>query len=363
MKVRKFTAPSMPEAMRMIRNDLGSEAVILNSKEVEKGGIFGFFGKRYLEVIAAVDPDAVPIQSSVIPPSAHHAESKLAEDIRKIEKEVRQIKGGAVSAYPGPLRNVHELLSDHEISTTLIEKWMSSLVKEWYRNDEALSKDAVYRSLYGLLKKNMEVNTSGRHVHEKKYLVVTGPTGVGKTTTLAKLAAKAKLEEGKKIAFITADTYRIAAVDQLKAYADILGVPIEVAYTKEDFLKAKARYSDRDLVLVDTAGRNFRQSSYIDELKDFVPFGNDTETWLVLSMTSRYSDLREIHRRFNALSLSRCILTKVDETRTYGAAVNFWLKDGLEPLFFTNGQSVPDDLVRVVPEHIAGMITGVHPDD
>lgn len=360
MKVKKFTAPSMPEAMQLIRNDLGSDAVILNSKEVEKGGILGLFSKRYLEVIAAVDPDAsieLPIMKTL--PGHDQPESRLADDIRRLENDIRQMKGGSTSHYPGLLREVYDMLLDQEITASLIEKMMRPLVKEWYQNDESLSRSTVYHSLYKLLKKELANKSASPFAYEKKYLLVAGPTGVGKTTTLAKIAAKAKLEDGKNIAFITADTYRIAAVDQLKAYADILNVPIEVAYTKEDFLKAKETFSDRDLVLVDTAGRNFREAFYIDELKQLIPFGNDTETWLVLSMTSKYLDLREIYRKFTELALNRCILTKIDETRTYGAAINFWLGDGMVPLFFTNGQNVPDDLIPSSPERVAEMITGV----
>ncbi|HET7658051.1 MAG TPA: flagellar biosynthesis protein FlhF, partial [Bacillales bacterium] len=197
---------------------------------------------------------------------------------------------------------------------------------------------------------------------DKKYLLLAGPTGVGKTTTLAKLAAKAKLEDHKEIAFITADTYRIAAVDQLKAYADILKVPIEVAYSKEDFLKAEKTFSDCDLVFVDTAGRNFREPSYIDEMKKLIPFHDEMETWLVLSMTHKYSDLRAVYQSFAELGPSRSILTKMDETRSYGAAFNFWVKDNLAPAYLTNGQNVPDDLIPVSSERIAAMLSGVERD-
>jgi flagellar biosynthesis protein FlhF len=357
MKIKKFTAPTMPEAMKLIRKDLGTEAIILNSKEVEKGGFFGFFTKKQLEVVAAVDPDSA--ESADLPvASAPNVESNksLQRDIRKLESELSQLKA---PSYPGLLAEMREWLGEQEIEAKLADYLMKPLVREWYKRDESLNRSEAYEAFNCLLTSELEKKSAKPFRYEKKYLLLTGPTGVGKTTTLAKIAAKAKLEDGKSIAFITADTYRIAAVDQLKAYADILNVPIEVAYTMEDFHKAKEKFADRDLVLVDTAGRNFKESVYIEELQRLVPFGADTETWLVLSMTSKYRDMLRIVNRFKELNPDRCVFTKWDESSVCGAVVNFWLKNRLVPAYITNGQSVPDDLFEATPAGIARLLTGV----
>lgn len=351
MKVKKYLAPSMPEAMKKIRNDLGADAIILNTKEVNKGGIFGLFSKKHLEVTAAVDPDP-PVSLA----SGNGGESgKVIADLRRLENEIKRLKS---SSYPGPLGDVWDLLQKHGVDAGLIEKLMKPLLKEWYTNNEVLSEEEVFQSLYDLLVYQLKQKEANISVYDKKTLVFIGPTGVGKTTTLAKIAAKAKLEDDKSVAFITADTYRIAAVDQLKTYADILNVPIEVAYTKEDFHKAKKAFADHDLVLVDTAGRNFREPSTIDELTQLIPFEDDTKIWLVFSMTSKYRDMKAIFRQFASISADACVLTKIDETRDYGSAANLWLKDGLVPAFFTNGQTVPDDLIQSTPRRMAEMLTG-----
>ncbi|HET7578453.1 MAG TPA: flagellar biosynthesis protein FlhF [Bacillales bacterium] len=359
MKVKKYRAGTMPEAMKQIRTDLGGDAIILNTREVEKGGFLGFFSKKYLEVVAAVDPDALSEPAEEVSrPVEKLSEEKLAADIRRLENDIQHLKN---AAYPGPLDNVHDWLKEHEVDKSLAEGLMQPLVKQWYTSDESLTEKEIYESLKNLLKRQLEENAVPSAVYDKKYLLFAGPTGVGKTTTLAKIAARARLEDHKRIAFITADTYRIAAVDQLKAYADILNVPIDVAYTKEDFLKAKKTFSDYDLVLVDTAGRNFRESSFIEELKTLIPFDEDMQTWLVLSMTAKYKDMRAIYRKFTGLAPKRCVLTKIDETVTYGALVNFWMKDGMVPAYLTNGQNVPDDLLPATPECVAGMLTGINP--
>ncbi|HEU5140245.1 MAG TPA: flagellar biosynthesis protein FlhF [Bacillales bacterium] len=365
MKVKKFTAPSMPEAMKQIRHDLGEEAVILNSKEVETGGFLGFFAKKQLEVIAAVDPEAVPVKApspvstSFAPVSKREENHWLNEsdDLIGLRNDIRRMKVGR--DYPGPLADVRDRLDAQEVEEQLTEGIMKPLVREWYKSDESMEKERVFQSLHETLNHRLLEKAEKPFDYEKQYLLLAGPTGVGKTTTLAKIAAKAQLEDQKEIAFITADTYRIAAVDQLKAYADILSVPLEVAYTKEDFLKAKEKFADRDLVLVDSAGRNFREGSYIEELKRLIPFGSDMETWLVLSLTSKYQDMLAIFQKFAGLSPDRCVLTKVDETQSYGAVLNFWLRNGIPPAFLTNGQNVPDDLIRATPERIAGMLSGV----
>lgn len=389
MKVKKYKAPTMPEAMKQIRHDLGGDAIILNSREVESGGFLGLFTKKHLEVVAAIDPDAVSrrnqtLISELTPSTREISKSKNhSSSIAKIEgsKETVQTEEGgngvqtsdlirlerniqrmSETTYPGPLQEVYKILQDQDVETDLIEPFMRPLLKEWYTSDEALSKEEIFRILKDEIKQRLEKKCEAPISYENKYLLLAGPTGVGKTTTLAKLAAKAKLEDHKKIAFITADTYRIAAVDQLKAYADILNVPIEVAYTKEDFLNAKKRFSDRDLIFVDTAGRNFREASYIDELKKLIPFDDEIQTWLVFSLTAKYTDLQAVYSAFKDLNPKHSVFTKVDETRSYGAVMNFWMKEGIVPAYLTNGQNVPDDLIAASPEKMSNLLTEVNAD-
>ncbi len=188
-----------------------------------------------------------------------------------------------------------------------------------------------------------EFNNSGSNHPLNKYIHLIGPTGVGKTTTIAKVAASL-VQSGKRIAFMTTDTYRIGAVEQLKTYADILQVPLEVCYTKDDYLRAIERFANYDHVLIDTAGRNYRDEKYIEELTNLIEFQNGMETFLVFSLTSKEEDLEAIYDQFSHINVDRFIFTKLDETSRFGALINMPLKYKKGIAFITTGQEVPDDI-------------------
>lgn len=181
---------------------------------------------------------------------------------------------------------------------------------------------------------------------------------MGKTTTLAKAAADSILIHNKKVAFITTDTYRIAAIDQLKKYAEILNVPVEVAYNLEDFKKAAERFADYDVIFVDTAGRNFRNQEYVEDLSRIIEFNTEMETYLVLSLTSKEKDMDDIYHQFSLIKIKQTIFTKADETSTYGTMLNFIIRHQVGVAYLTNGQDVPNDIETASPELIASKILG-----
>lgn len=387
MKVKKFTAPTMPEAMKMIRAELGSDAVILNSKVVQKGGFFGFFMKKNIEVIAAIDPKPVsepklmkkelperhtppmgaPKQESREPYT--RVEPSRDNDVLNELKELKTMMKGLSSTQnkerpdlPGPLNELHELLAAQEIEPPIIEELLESLNGRWDSNNG----DAGYEEVLYWLKQVLFQKLS-RYAHaginyDKKYINVVGPTGVGKTTTLAKLAAKCVLQDRKKVAFITTDTYRIAAIEQLKTYAKILGVPLEVCYNAEDFQKAADKFREYDAIFIDTAGRNFRNQQYVEDLKQIIDFNEEMQTFLVLALTSKLSDMNNIFKQFSELiEIDKVIFTKIDETSTFGQMVNFIMANETGAGYLTNGQNVPDDIVEASPEEIVKIVLGVEP--
>jgi flagellar biosynthesis protein FlhF len=193
----------------------------------------------------------------------------------------------------------------------------------------------------------------------KKFINVVGPTGVGKTTTLAKIAADCILKFNKKTALITTDTYRIAAIEQLKTYAKILSIPVEICYNLVDFAKACATFKDYDVVLIDTAGRNFRNQQYVEELKKVIDYNKEMETYLVLSLTAKQRDMEEIYQQFSTISINQFIFTKMDETSYYGAMYNMIDKFKKGTAYITNGQNVPDDRISATPGVVTNLILGV----
>ena len=155
------------------------------------------------------------------------------------------------------------------------------------------------------------------------------------------------LKHKKKVAFITMDTYRIAAIEQLKTYARILDVPVEVAYSIKDYQQALKRFSDYDLIFVDTAGRNFRNPQYVNEMKQMIEIEHlNVETYLVLSLTAKKQDIQEIYSQFEPINIKKVIFSKADETSTYGSMLNICVQEKASILYITNGQNVPDDLLE-----------------
>lgn len=190
-----------------------------------------------------------------------------------------------------------------------------------------------------------------------RILAFVGPTGVGKTTTIAKLAAFA-VKQKVRVSIVTIDTYRIGAVDQLKAYADIMGVPFAVAETPEELAAAITAQSDRHLILIDTAGRNPRDHQLLDEMKSFLEVCPAVETHLCLSATTRDRELMQIYHRFSAVPVSRILFTKLDESESFGCIINMNLKSKMPLSYFTTGQKVPDDLQVATSKKVADLILG-----
>ncbi|WP_332870067.1 flagellar biosynthesis protein FlhF [Salisediminibacterium selenitireducens] len=185
---------------------------------------------------------------------------------------------------------------------------------------------------------------------------LVGPTGVGKTTSVAKIAAHAVLKENKKVAFITTDTFRIAAIEQLKTYAKLLHVPLEVAYSIEDFKAAVEKFEDYDFVVIDSAGRNFRNRLYVEQLNQLIDFNEHMETHLVLSTTAKYRDMKTIIEQFQLITIDKFIFSKLDETDSVGSVYNAMRDYQTGASYITTGQNVPDDIEEASRQQIISWI-------
>ena len=194
-----------------------------------------------------------------------------------------------------------------------------------------------------------------------KIVFFIGPTGVGKTTTIAKVASKFRVDDGKKVAFLTADTYRIAAAEQLKTYANILDTPFSIIYSPEDINSELEKVSDCDLVLIDTAGfshKNLEQRDDIKKLIDQVDKKYEKEVYLVVSATTKYKDLLNIVDVYHSIADYKLIFTKLDETSSYGNLLNIRLYSGADLSYTTNGQNVPDDIELFNTQRIVKQLLG-----
>jgi flagellar biosynthesis protein FlhF len=412
MRVKKYIVDSMPDALQKIRSELGKDAVILNTKEIRSGGFLGLFAKKKIEVIAATDTQvntskakpllkqetkaanaqvtatsllnqisSVAVLDEPLPfvPDVivnHSAPIVTEKPVVKDEtvlSEIRQMKemmsklasrsNLSVAERHPVLIQLEEQLLTQEVDTLIIQQTLNRIEDELESSGEQLNKENATVIAKDYLLQLLKKDASKQIASDTKVVHFVGPTGVGKTTTIAKLAAEQVLKHHRKVGFITSDTYRIAAVEQLKTYANILNIPLEVVFSPQDLNKAFLQLKECDVIFMDTAGRNFRNEMYVSELHALMLSKGKSETFLVLSLTTKYKDMKVITDNFSKFNLDKVLFTKLDETDSYGCIVNLLHDFPLKLSYVTNGQNVPDDITVADENAIIGLIMGAVSDE
>lgn len=239
------------------------------------------------------------------------------------------------------------------VSTELIRKILDTLTTLPVEGGNQTLKSRLGETLGRLIK---FAGTLKMRKNSPRIVALVGPTGVGKTTTTAKLAAMYALNRGNKVALITMDIFRIGAVEQIKTYSRILGIPLEVASTPKELEKAVEKHSACDLIFIDTAGRSHKDKEKLDEMKNFLDNKIPIEVYLCLSATTKDRELEEILSRFRIFQISKVVFTKIDECESFGNMVNLLMKDNLQIAYFTTGQRVPEDIEVATSGKLADMI-------
>lgn len=243
---------------------------------------------------------------------------------------------------------------DSEAAAT-IARFSAGQMSDRQRQEPQLCREYLTETVANL------VNSTGplwKKGDAQKRISLIGPTGVGKTTTIAKLAAEAITTAGARVALVTIDTYRIAAVEQLKVYGEIMGLPVEVVLSPEQLQDAFRRHRDKDLILIDTAGRSPRDDERIAELNEFLGQGAQVENCLVLAAPTDERLQQKSLEAFSKLPISRLIFTKLDETDRCGTLINLPTRSNLPLAYLTNGQQVPEDLLLAEPKTVAELVMG-----
>jgi len=358
MKMKRYKAPSMVEAMKKVRSDFGEDAVILSSEVVYSKGFLGLFKQKSFEVVAGYDRvnDDTPVEMEDSPPPKHSQtlQTPLSDNSAELKKELLELKRlvqniqrpAAVDYYPESILPILDYLTDAELSDELIKKIGDELLRVSSAKNISLHPEDQLEIAKKILNQNLSDISFGGITFEKRFINIVGPTGVGKTTTIAKMAARVMLEQKKKVGFITTDTYRIGAIEQLKTYANLLQAPVEVAYTSEDFVRSMEKLSNVDLIFIDTAGRNYREEQYVQDLKGLIDFNHEMESYLVLSMTGKEKDMESIIHQFSSVPIEKFIFTKLDETNSIGSMINLMIKYNKGLAYYTDGQEVPEDIVE-----------------
>lgn len=397
MRIKRYEAPTIQEALMKVKKDLGPEAVILYTKTFRKGGMLGLFGRPMAEITAGVDLNLLddvskrkgatavaapvlergefPLRKNILAvasppnvPSSLGSYDPSRAKVKALQRELNEMKTSSVANVLRDLNQVDTaaLLSEgfskikkklikQEVEDFLVQKIIKGMISEKIDPEKP---QEVTQWLNHFVSGVMKIAPPSPSVNFQKVVAFVGPTGVGKTTTLAKLAARFSLIERKKVAMVTADTYRIAATEQLKTYGKIMGIPVEVADSSDEITKILTKYKNMDLVLLDTAGRSPSSDDQLEELKQFIARSQADEIHLVLSATTKYFDMIRIIERFGSVvPINRMIFTKLDETRFYGAFLNLMNNFQIPLSFYATGQNVPDDLEVPEAKSLAERIT------
>jgi len=400
MTINKFQGKTEEEAIEKAKQEMGENVVIMNVKTIKPKGVASLFKKTIYEVTAAKEEteQVNPVAAFNSPMKMHEQINLAADDpiqmppyerketeqptvkkdiFAEVLKESKPEKDGIEQRLDNLQNMIEHRFSEEEHreepkeevptqNKTESFQFVKMLYKTLLNNDvNEKYANQILDELESVMKKGNSVDYILSNVYQKmilkfgqpktidltgkkpKVVFVIGPTGVGKTTTIAKIASKYKVEQGKKVAFLTADTYRIAAAEQLRTYANILDEPFSIIYSAEEMNQAIENVGDYDLVLVDTAGFSHKSDSQREDIKRLIESVDekyDKSVYLVLSATTKYKDLLEIIDIYNEIADYKIIFTKLDETSTYGNLLNVKLYSNAELSYITNGQNVPDDI-------------------
>jgi flagellar biosynthesis protein FlhF len=371
MKVKRYIGDNVQDAYQKVKSELGRDAVIINTRKIRKKGIKGLFSKPVIEVVAAIDDYERVVNNSIKNYSVMKEEEiKEKDNNKKNEKpfiEYKQISNKEESLTGSEFNEIKTMLNKVYKVIKADEKNLSELCREYInrlRNEEIdeeiidiiiekiekltmdlqNNEDFIRDFIYNLLSEYITTEKKEENSNDKKVIVFIGPTGVGKTTTMAKLAALYTLSMNKKVGFISSDTYRIAAVEQLRTYSDIIGIPLTVIYSPQEFRTAIEGFKDKDIIMVDTAGRSHKDKYQLAELKHLLDAHIESKIYLVMSAGTKMKDCRDILDSYSFLEDYNLLFTKLDETSTHGILVNTSYITKRPLSYLTYGQNVPDDI-------------------
>ena len=370
--VRTFRARNMEEALAQVRRELGSDAVIFHSRELKRNLLHRLVPYRpRVEVTAgtgmSVRTANGPFRSKQEPSSSdqaimtEHLQGQLHRLSGMLEQVVHRSRHQHVAQLPDHVLALYAELVETEVPEDLARELIYKLHDEWTGAGPA-NIPQLRAHLIEMIAAEFQIKGAIQTVPgQRKIITMVGPTGVGKTTTIAKLAANFRLRERQRVGLITVDTYRVAAVEHLRAYAEIIDLPMKVVMNARDMKWALSELSDMYLILIDTAGRSPREELKIQELKTLLQEAHTDEINLVLCASASLKSLTVTAEKFAGLGLSSLLLTKLDETAGMGNLLALARATQLPLSYLTTGQNVPDDIETADPGRLSRLILGQEP--
>lgn len=387
MNIKRYIAKDMNEAAAKIRAQLGPDAVMLSSRPIRKKGLAGFFAHPLVEVVVAYENEPTargkkaqaekaeapstamaqgePQVAAPSPAPPTPVERKIAEVERRLDTMTATVAEIATNLrskpapghYDNAIQQLFLRLIDNEVEESIARTIADEAqdIRDRRKADPAEAFEQVVRQRLG------EPEGIRLQRFQRTVVVFVGPTGAGKTTTIAKLAARYALQERMKVGLVTADAYRIAAHEQIQTYSDILEVPLKTIYREEDIVSALSDLQEADIVLIDTPGKSPRDTDHQGQIERLVQLSGATEVYLTVSAATGYRSARMVLEQYGFLPDYKLLLTKTDETVTAGAFLNLRALCGRKLSYVTTGQSVPDDIEVVDVGQTVQTLLGVCP--
>lgn len=380
MQIKRYEVLSINEGMARIKDDLGPNAIVLSSKRLKgkkrsfiemiaaRDDYCGFIsnlgskkGKKRESAVLNSDKVFLPFKTEIDQLKALIMDTRRKMDIHSELTELKETLNTLFDILGVQKnRNISSHLSKlyyHLTSTGISRQRAFQLVEELKNNysQEALED---YRNLLGIAEDIIKrsIAASYKNIERKRVISFVGPAGSGKTTTLAKLAAQYLFGDKLNIGILTTDTYRIGATEQLKIYADIMGLPMKVVSKKEKFKEGLDAFGEKDIILIDTPGKTYKDENYLMKLKELFTIDPPIETNLILNITANQENMIETAERFGIINYDNIIFTKLDEANNFGSIYNI-IDYASKPVFYvTKGQNVPQDLEKVDPGKLARLI-------
>ncbi len=415
MIIKKFIGKTEEEAIAAAKKELGDGVVIMNVKNVKRKGLFALFAAKQVEVTVALEEESVRYQpkeastqdmqtKSLSAKVGSNSQNNSSENIERKLDSLQTLLESQIKRNEEAKTAESKPASERDAITgeakEPLRKEVTSKLEDTEKREETPEQEKFIRLLYNTMldnevdekyanqilediektkKPNMPIDYILANIYQKmilkfgksegitgaekgpKVVLFLGPTGVGKTTTIAKIASRYSVEQKKKVVLLTSDTYRIAAAEQLRTYANILEVPFRVIYTEEEFGNAVNDFREYDYIFVDTAGHSHQNNEQLQRMKELLDSLKDVaeyQTFLVLSATTKYHDLIKISEKYRAISDYQLIFTKLDETECIGNLFNVKLHTDAAIAFTAYGQNVPDDIEIFNPQKTVKQLLG-----
>jgi len=350
MRIKSYKARNTSEALAMVRNDMGPSALIIQTRQIRQGAVLGLMGHNAVEVVAAAD--AEPTLQRVGPATTDRPAGRTPAG----NPTLKQLYDRLVEQ--GVLPPLARALMEEALCRYPSSPFASRFPNFADRLAATAADEEIVEAVGAAVAKSVRLERSTKPAHGPKVIALVGPTGVGKTTTIAKLATIATMRHHLPAGLVTIDTYRIGAADQLKTYSEMLGAPLAVVEEPEEMRAAMEHFSDRAVVFVDTIGRSPKDRERVSALRPFFKYLPQAETHLVVSAPTKYGDAKLIARTFSALDPKRLIFSKIDESTSFGSIYNLAAETQIPLSYLTVGQEVPDDIEVTTPARIAQLLVG-----